>query len=214
MDPSATPSFSLPIASFSSPALRAASGGHAPLACAGAGADVVVGVRKDADGADLIARIGNSDGARSRSTWIWRISGTRPRRRREGPRPSSAASTCWSTMSVGPRTSPKTSREEDFDLTVNINLKGTFFATQAVGQLMIAQKSGRIVNISSQAGTVVLKGEAIYCMTKARHQSPDPLPRLRMGRPQDHRQQRLADASSGPTARGRRSPIRSFTPRC
>ena len=32
---------------------------------------------------------------------------------------------------------------------------------------MIAQKSGRIINISSQAGSVVLKGEAIYCMTKA-----------------------------------------------
>ena len=32
---------------------------------------------------------------------------------------------------------------------------------------MIAQKSGRIINISSQAGSVTLKGEAIYCMSKA-----------------------------------------------
>ncbi|MGO4834541.1 SDR family NAD(P)-dependent oxidoreductase, partial [Rhizobiaceae sp. 2RAB30] len=52
-------------------------------------------------------------------------------------------------------------------LTVGINLKGTFFTTQAVGRRMIAQRSGRIVNISSQAGTVTLRGEAIYCMTKA-----------------------------------------------
>ena len=34
-------------------------------------------------------------------------------------------------------------------------------------KLMMAQKSGRIINISSQAGSVALKGEAIYCMTKA-----------------------------------------------
>jgi NAD(P)-dependent dehydrogenase (short-subunit alcohol dehydrogenase family) len=32
---------------------------------------------------------------------------------------------------------------------------------------MIARKSGRIINMSSQAGQVALKGEAIYCMTKA-----------------------------------------------
>ncbi len=32
---------------------------------------------------------------------------------------------------------------------------------------MIARKTGRIINISSQAGSVVLHGESIYCMTKA-----------------------------------------------
>jgi len=46
-------------------------------------------------------------------------------------------------------------REEDFDLTVNVNLKGTFFASQAVGRLMIRHGSGRIINIGSQAGAVV-----------------------------------------------------------
>jgi NAD(P)-dependent dehydrogenase (short-subunit alcohol dehydrogenase family) len=50
---------------------------------------------------------------------------------------------------------------------VNVNLKGTFFTTQTVGRKMIGQKSGRIINISSQAGTVTLPGESIYCMTKA-----------------------------------------------
>jgi NAD(P)-dependent dehydrogenase (short-subunit alcohol dehydrogenase family) len=33
-----------------------------------------------------------------------------------------------------------------------VNLKGTFFASQAVGRLMIRQKSGTIINMSSQAG--------------------------------------------------------------
>ena len=32
---------------------------------------------------------------------------------------------------------------------------------------MIAAGGGRVVNISSQAGTVALKKESIYCMTKA-----------------------------------------------
>src|ERR1700738_120772 len=58
-------------------------------------------------------------------------------------------------------------REEDFDLTLAVNLKGTFFASQAAGRVMIRQNSGRIINISSQAGFVALPTESIYCMTKA-----------------------------------------------
>ena len=33
--------------------------------------------------------------------------------------------------------------------------------------MMIARRSGRIVNMSSQAGVIALPGEPIYCMTKA-----------------------------------------------
>jgi NAD(P)-dependent dehydrogenase (short-subunit alcohol dehydrogenase family) len=57
--------------------------------------------------------------------------------------------------------------ERDFDETINVNLKGTFFTAQAVGREMIKQKSGKIINISSQAGFVALETESIYCMTKA-----------------------------------------------
>jgi NAD(P)-dependent dehydrogenase (short-subunit alcohol dehydrogenase family) len=48
-----------------------------------------------------------------------------------------------------------------------VNLKGTFFASQAAGRVMARQGSGRIVNMSSQAGFVALPGESVYCMTKA-----------------------------------------------
>src|SRR5205814_9936998 len=48
-----------------------------------------------------------------------------------------------------------------------VNLKGTFFASQAAGRLMIRQKSGTIINMSSQAGFAALPTESIYCMTKA-----------------------------------------------
>lgn len=58
-------------------------------------------------------------------------------------------------------------REEDFDLTLTVNLKGTFFASQAAGRVMIRQKHGRIINLSSQAGFVALPTESVYCMTKA-----------------------------------------------
>ena len=58
-------------------------------------------------------------------------------------------------------------REEDFDLTLRVNLKGTFFASQAAGRVMIGQKRGCIINMSSQAGFVALPTESIYCMTKA-----------------------------------------------
>ena len=68
---------------------------------------------------------------------------------------------------IAPENLAENVREEDFDETLAINLKGTFFATQAVGRLMIRQKNGKIINMSSQAGFAALPTESIYCMTKA-----------------------------------------------
>jgi NAD(P)-dependent dehydrogenase (short-subunit alcohol dehydrogenase family) len=68
---------------------------------------------------------------------------------------------------IGPPRAAEDVREEDFDQTLAVNLKGTFFVSQAVGRAMIARRSGRIVNLSSQAGFVALPTESVYCMTKA-----------------------------------------------
>src|SRR5229473_1700566 len=68
---------------------------------------------------------------------------------------------------VAPDNLAENVREQDFDLTLAVNLKGTFFASQAAGRVMIRQNSGRIINLSSQAGFVALPTESIYCMTKA-----------------------------------------------
>jgi NAD(P)-dependent dehydrogenase (short-subunit alcohol dehydrogenase family) len=57
--------------------------------------------------------------------------------------------------------------ETDFDQTIAVNIKGTFFASQAAGKVMIRQKHGCIVNMSSQAGFVALPTESVYCTTKA-----------------------------------------------
>lgn len=57
--------------------------------------------------------------------------------------------------------------EFDFDFTIGMNLKSTFFCSQAVGRVMMRQNYGRIVNMSSQAGFVALPTESLYCASKA-----------------------------------------------
>jgi NAD(P)-dependent dehydrogenase (short-subunit alcohol dehydrogenase family) len=68
---------------------------------------------------------------------------------------------------LGPSDLAENVTEENFDLTLAVNVKGVFFASQAAGRVMIGQRYGRIVNLSSQAGFVALPTESVYCMTKA-----------------------------------------------
>lgn len=68
---------------------------------------------------------------------------------------------------IAPENPAEQVREEDFDSTLAVNLKGTFFASQAAGRVMIRQKKGTIINMGSQAGFAALPTESIYCMTKA-----------------------------------------------
>jgi NAD(P)-dependent dehydrogenase (short-subunit alcohol dehydrogenase family) len=68
---------------------------------------------------------------------------------------------------LGPSNLAENVTEADFDLTMDVNVKGTFFASQAAGRVMIKQGGGRIINLSSQAGFVALPTEAIYCASKA-----------------------------------------------
>jgi len=56
--------------------------------------------------------------------------------------------------------------EEAWDRIMDINLKGLFFCAQAVGKVMIQQKRGKIINISSQSGSVGLLRRAAYCASK------------------------------------------------
>jgi NAD(P)-dependent dehydrogenase (short-subunit alcohol dehydrogenase family) len=68
---------------------------------------------------------------------------------------------------IAPENLAENVTEKDFDYTLDVNLKGTFFVSQAAGRMMIEQCYGRIINLSSQAGFVALPGESVYCMTKA-----------------------------------------------
>jgi NAD(P)-dependent dehydrogenase (short-subunit alcohol dehydrogenase family) len=68
---------------------------------------------------------------------------------------------------IAPENPAEKVREEDFDLTLRVNVKGTFFTSQAAAQVMMRQNGGRIINMGSQAGFAALPGESVYCMTKA-----------------------------------------------
>lgn len=57
--------------------------------------------------------------------------------------------------------------EEDYDYLLDINLKGTYFLTQMVANVMKKKSFGRIINISSVSSYAVSVNRAEYCISKA-----------------------------------------------
>jgi len=57
--------------------------------------------------------------------------------------------------------------EEDWDLVMDINLKGTFLMTKAAAKYMMKQRSGAFVNIASVIGLMGNPGQANYGASKA-----------------------------------------------
>jgi NAD(P)-dependent dehydrogenase (short-subunit alcohol dehydrogenase family) len=137
------------------------------LACAHAGADIALGLRDERSGEALAREIA----AMGRRVLPLQMD----MEKMEEIRSAVAAANdhfgridvLVNNAGIGPENRAENVTEADFDYTLRVNLKGTFFASQAVGRLMIARRTGRIVNISSQAGVIALPGEPIYCMTKA-----------------------------------------------
>ena len=56
--------------------------------------------------------------------------------------------------------------EEAWDRIMNVNVKGVFFCAQTVGKVMIRQQRGKIINVSSQSGSVGLIKRSAYCSSK------------------------------------------------
>ncbi len=56
--------------------------------------------------------------------------------------------------------------EEDWDRVMDVNLKGTFLCSKAVGPHLMQQRSGRIINLSSIAGKKGRGGSSCYSATK------------------------------------------------
>lgn len=57
--------------------------------------------------------------------------------------------------------------EKDFDDVINVNLKGTFNTTKAVSGVMVKQRYGKIINISSVVGVTGNAGQCNYAASKA-----------------------------------------------
>ena len=137
------------------------------LALAQAGADVALGLRDVRTGGDLAREI---EGLGRRALPL-QMDMTRLLEVRQAIDAAAAhfgrLDILVNNAGLAPENPAEDVREEDFDLTLAVNLKGTFFASQAAGRVMIRQKYGRIVNLGSQAGFVALPTESVYCMTKA-----------------------------------------------
>jgi NAD(P)-dependent dehydrogenase (short-subunit alcohol dehydrogenase family) len=137
------------------------------LALANAGADLALGLRDKSTGGDVAAEI-ETLGRRALRlqmdvTDLAQVSSAVD----EAVARFGRIDVLVNNAGLGPENPAEQVTEQDFDLTCDVNLKGTFFVSQAVGRVMIRQGRGRIVNLSSQAGFVALPGESVYCMTKA-----------------------------------------------
>jgi NAD(P)-dependent dehydrogenase (short-subunit alcohol dehydrogenase family) len=137
------------------------------LALAQAGADVALGLRDQRTGGDLAKEIE----ALGRRALPLQMDMTRLAEVRAAVEAAVAhfgrLDILVNNAGLAPENPAEDVREEDFDLTLAVNLKGTFFASQAAGRVMIRQRYGRIVNLGSQAGFIALPTESVYCMTKA-----------------------------------------------
>ena len=58
-------------------------------------------------------------------------------------------------------------KPEDWQAVIDLNLTGVFLCTRAVSKVMLKQKSGRIINITSVAGQMGNPGQANYSAAKA-----------------------------------------------
>lgn len=68
---------------------------------------------------------------------------------------------------VNPLAPSEKIKKDDFDRVIDVNLKGTFYATQVFGKRMVQQGSGRIISIASQVALFGEKGFLPYAIGKS-----------------------------------------------
>lgn len=137
------------------------------LALADAGADVALGLRDPATGAELADELKDMGRRTARLAMDVRDLGQVGAAVSEAVAALGRLDILVNNAGLGPANPAEDVTEADYDLTFDVNVKGTFFASQAAGRVMIEQGYGRIVNLGSQAGFVALPTESVYCTTKA-----------------------------------------------
>lgn len=133
---------------------------------ADAGADIVA-VARDADGLAETAGVVRAAGRRCLTIHADLATV-------EGPRQAAReAQEQWGTIDIlvnnaaVARTGPaSTFSVSDWDETMAVNLRAPFLLAQALAERMIAQRWGKIINVSSQTGVIALDDHAAYASSK------------------------------------------------
>ena len=124
-------------------------------------------------------------------------------------------------VGIGPENPAEDVRVEDFDDTVAVNLKGTFFVSQAVGRVMIeqGQRAHRQPELAGGLRRAARRVDLLH--DQGGDRPPHQVPRRRVGHARHHRQRRRADVHRARRAPSRRSPTPrsgptswSASPRC
>jgi NAD(P)-dependent dehydrogenase (short-subunit alcohol dehydrogenase family) len=55
---------------------------------------------------------------------------------------------------------------DDFDFVMDVNVRGTYLVCRAAGAVLVERGGGRVINVSSQMGSVGYPGRAAYCASK------------------------------------------------
>jgi NAD(P)-dependent dehydrogenase (short-subunit alcohol dehydrogenase family) len=133
---------------------------------ADAGADIAV-VARDRDGLAAIAAEVTAAGRRCLVLEADLAT-------REGPvEAARAALAAWGTIDILVNSAgialigdALTLSADDWDRTMAVNLRAPFLLAQALAPAMVAQRAGKIINISSQTGVIALDGHAAYASSK------------------------------------------------
>ncbi|MCL2515388.1 MAG: SDR family oxidoreductase [Microbacteriaceae bacterium] len=136
------------------------------LALALAGAEVLAGVRAEADAAELVAEAaGRGASVAPFILDVTDVAATRAAIDAEvaarGP-----IQVLVNNAGLGFNHDAVDVGEADWDAMMDVNLKGLFFTTQAVARHMLAAGYGRVVNLSSQGGLVGIRRHAVYSASK------------------------------------------------
>ena len=136
------------------------------LALAQAGAIVAAGARSTDDVAALVAEVAHH-GGRALALELDVSDGDSIRRAVERVLAGEARiDILVNNAGVGANHDAVDVTEADWDEMMDVNLKGLFFLTQAVGRSMVERGYGRIVSLSSQAGLVGIPRHAVYSASK------------------------------------------------
>ena len=136
------------------------------VALAGAGATVVAAARSADDAGDVVAEVRAEGGRAEAVTMDLTDRSSIDRAIAEAVDRCGRIDVLVNNAGLGTNHDALDATEEEWDELFAVNVRGLFFACQSAGRRMVAQGSGRIVNMASQAGLVGIPRHAAYSASK------------------------------------------------